>query len=95
MTTARIWPAKTRLAAYNARGTDFCDDCRARATASTTAAELTASAAANKEVPAKGGSYTMTMMLGYLRASTEEQANRRLGLEAQRDSIRRYADSKG
>jgi DNA invertase Pin-like site-specific DNA recombinase len=32
-------------------------------------------------------------MIGYLRVSTEEQANSRLGLEAQRDTIQRYADA--
>jgi DNA invertase Pin-like site-specific DNA recombinase len=35
----------------------------------------------------------MTMMIGYLRVSTEEQANSGLGLEAQRDTIQRYADA--
>lgn len=37
----------------------------------------------------------MTAMVGYLRVSTEEQANSGLGLEAQRDTIRRYADAHG
>lgn len=37
----------------------------------------------------------MTTMLGYLRVSTEEQASSGLGLEAQRDTIRRYADAHG
>lgn len=37
----------------------------------------------------------MTTMIGYLRVSTEEQANSGLGLEAQRDTIQRYADSHG
>ncbi len=37
----------------------------------------------------------MTTMIGYLRVSTEEQANSGLGLEAQRDTIRRYADAHG
>lgn len=37
----------------------------------------------------------MTTMLGYLRVSTEEQANSGLGLEAQRDTIQRYADAQG
>jgi DNA invertase Pin-like site-specific DNA recombinase len=37
----------------------------------------------------------MTMMIGYLRVSTEEQANSGLGLEAQRDTIQRYADAHG
>jgi DNA invertase Pin-like site-specific DNA recombinase len=37
----------------------------------------------------------MTTMIGYLRVSTEEQANSGLGLEAQRDTITRYADSHG
>lgn len=32
-------------------------------------------------------------MIGYLRVSTEEQANSGLGLEAQRESIQRYADA--
>jgi DNA invertase Pin-like site-specific DNA recombinase len=35
----------------------------------------------------------MTTMIGYLRVSTEEQAHSGLGLEAQRDTIQRYADS--
>lgn len=35
----------------------------------------------------------MTTMIGYLRVSTEEQANSGLGLEAQRDTIQRYADA--
>ncbi|MEV8174963.1 recombinase family protein [Microbacterium sp. NPDC079176] len=33
----------------------------------------------------------MTTMIGYLRVSTEEQATSGLGLEAQRDTIQRYA----
>jgi len=37
----------------------------------------------------------MTTMIGYCRVSTEEQANSGLGLEAQRESIQRYADSHG
>lgn len=37
----------------------------------------------------------MTTMIGYLRVSTEEQANSGLGLEAQRESIQRYADAHG
>jgi len=37
----------------------------------------------------------MTTMIGYLRVSTEEQANSGLGLDAQRDTIRRYADAHG
>lgn len=37
----------------------------------------------------------MTTMVGYLRVSTEEQASSGLGLEAQRDTIRRYADAHG
>jgi DNA invertase Pin-like site-specific DNA recombinase len=37
----------------------------------------------------------MTTMLGYLRVSTEEQANSGLGLDAQRDTIQRYADAHG
>ena len=37
----------------------------------------------------------MTTMIGYLRVSTEEQANSGLGLEAQRDCIQRYADAHG
>jgi DNA invertase Pin-like site-specific DNA recombinase len=37
----------------------------------------------------------MTKMLGYLRVSTEEQSESRLGLEAQRETIQRYADAKG
>ncbi|WP_454115252.1 recombinase family protein [Microbacterium lacticum] len=32
-------------------------------------------------------------MIGYLRVSTEEQANSGLGLEAQRETIQRYADA--
>lgn len=34
-------------------------------------------------------------MIGYLRVSTEEQASSGLGLEAQRDTIQRYADAHG
>lgn len=34
-------------------------------------------------------------MIGYLRVSTEEQASSGLGLDAQRDSIQRYADAHG
>lgn len=34
-------------------------------------------------------------MIGYLRVSTEEQANSGLGLEAQRETIQRYADAHG
>lgn len=37
----------------------------------------------------------MTTMIGYLRVSTEEQANSGLGLAAQRDAIRAYADAHG
>jgi len=37
----------------------------------------------------------MTTMIGYLRVSTEEQANSGLGLEAQRDTIQHYADAHG
>ncbi|KAF2412529.1 recombinase [Microbacterium sp. B35-04] len=37
----------------------------------------------------------MTTMIGYLRVSTEEQANSGLGLESQRDTIQRYADTHG
>lgn len=37
----------------------------------------------------------MTTMIGYLRVSTEEQANSGLGLEAQRETIQRYADAHG
>ena len=35
----------------------------------------------------------MTTMIGYLRVSTEEQANSGLGMEAQRETIQRYADA--
>lgn len=35
----------------------------------------------------------MTTMIGYLRVSTEEQANSGLGLDAQRETIQRYADA--
>lgn len=34
-------------------------------------------------------------MIGYLRVSTEEQANSGLALDAQRDTIQRYADAHG
>ncbi|GAA1997287.1 recombinase family protein [Microbacterium pumilum] len=37
----------------------------------------------------------MTTMIGYLRVSTEEQATSGLGLEAQRDTITRYATAHG
>ena len=37
----------------------------------------------------------MTTMIGYLRVSTEEQATSGLGLEAQRDTITRYAEQHG
>lgn len=37
----------------------------------------------------------MTTMIGYLRVSTEEQAASGLGLDAQRDTIRQYADAHG
>ncbi|WP_104192906.1 recombinase family protein [Cryobacterium sp. Y82] len=37
----------------------------------------------------------MTTVIGYLRVSTEEQAHSGLGLEAQRDTITRYADAHG
>lgn len=37
----------------------------------------------------------MTTMIGYLRVSTEEQASSGLGLEAQRETIQRYADAHG
>jgi DNA invertase Pin-like site-specific DNA recombinase len=37
----------------------------------------------------------MTTMIGYLRVSTEEQAHSGLGLDAQRDTIQRYADAHG
>lgn len=37
----------------------------------------------------------MTTMIGYLRVSTEEQASSGLGLDAQRETIQRYADAKG
>ena len=37
----------------------------------------------------------MTTMIGYLRVSTEEQANSGLGLAAQRECIQRYADAHG
>jgi len=37
----------------------------------------------------------MITMLGYLRVSTEEQADSRLGIAAQRDTIQRYADAHG
>lgn len=37
----------------------------------------------------------MTTMIGYLRVSTEEQANSGLGLGAQRETIQRYADAHG
>lgn len=45
--------SKTRLAAYNTRGTDFCDDCRARAAAPTTTAAPTSPAAPKKVAPAR------------------------------------------
>ncbi|MGM7699429.1 recombinase family protein [Microbacterium sp. A84] len=37
----------------------------------------------------------MATMIGYLRVSTEEQASSGLGLDAQRDTIQRYADAHG
>lgn len=37
----------------------------------------------------------MTTMIGYLRVSTEEQTTSGLGLEAQRETITRYADAHG
>lgn len=37
----------------------------------------------------------MTTMIGYVRVSTAEQAHSGLGLEAQRDAIRRYAEANG
>lgn len=37
----------------------------------------------------------MTTMIGYLRVSTDEQATSGLGLDAQRETIQRYADSHG
>lgn len=37
----------------------------------------------------------MTIMIGYLRVSTEEQATSGLGLDAQRETIQRYADVHG
>ncbi|GAA1850083.1 recombinase family protein [Microbacterium koreense] len=37
----------------------------------------------------------MTTMIGYLRVSTEEQASSGLGLDAQRDTIQRYATAHG
>lgn len=37
----------------------------------------------------------MTTMIGYLRVSTEEQASSGLGLDAQRETIQRYADAQG
>jgi DNA invertase Pin-like site-specific DNA recombinase len=37
----------------------------------------------------------VTTMVGYLRVSTEEQAHSGLGLNAQRDTIQRYADAHG
>jgi DNA invertase Pin-like site-specific DNA recombinase len=37
----------------------------------------------------------MTTMIGCLRVSTEEQASSGLGLDAQRDTIQRYADAHG
>lgn len=37
----------------------------------------------------------MTTMIGYLRVSTEDQARSGLGLEAQRETIQRYADAHG
>lgn len=38
---------------------------------------------------------TRPTMIGYLRVSTEEQASSGLGLDAQRETIQRYADSHG
>lgn len=47
--------SKTRLLAYNTRGTDFCGDCRTRAAASKKTAEPTPkqTAPARKAAPAK------------------------------------------
>lgn len=44
--------SKTRLAAYNTRGTDFCDECRVRAAEPTTPPEPTP-AAPKKAAPAR------------------------------------------
>ncbi len=45
--------SKTRLAAYNTRGSDFCDDCRARAAAPEATAEPSAPAAPKKAAPVR------------------------------------------
>lgn len=45
--------------------------------------------------PLQAKSSFVTTMIGYLRVSTEEQANSGLGLEAQRETIKRYADAHG
>ncbi len=44
--------SRNRLLAYNTRGTDFCDDCRARAAAPTTA-EPAPSTSPKKATPAR------------------------------------------
>jgi DNA invertase Pin-like site-specific DNA recombinase len=41
------------------------------------------------------GEYAMKKALGYIRASSEEQADRGLGLESQRQRIKAYCALKG
>jgi DNA invertase Pin-like site-specific DNA recombinase len=48
-----------------------------------------------KLVPYRKGMFTMTTAIAYVRVSTKAQGRSGLGLEAQRASIRRFADAEG